>query len=115
MSKINELKNLRSSFKNDNNSEINIMNISNNSIAVNKQNKNNSRIEIDANIMAEQFINNKTNNESMINTGNIENNEKTLKKNNKIFMTEHHLKFDNKELYSFHDMIVPGGKNESYV
>jgi hypothetical protein len=30
-------------------------------------------------------------------------------------MTEHHLKFDNKELFTFHDLIVPAGKNAKLV
>jgi hypothetical protein len=29
----------------------------------------------------------------------------------KIFMTDYKLNFDNKELYTFHDMIIPGGRN----
>lgn len=34
---------------------------------------------------------------------------------NKIFMTENHLVFDNKDLFTFHDLIVPGGKNAKLV
>ena len=50
---------------------------------------NNSRIEIDANL------------------------DEAGKK--KIFMTEHFMKFDNKDLFTFHDLIVPGGKNAKLV
>jgi len=101
MFKVNDLKNLRSSSITDSKENkdldeleaeadhnVNIMNSSNNNLSnVNKLTISNSRIEINA----------ETNN---------------LKKEKKIFMTDNQLsKFDNPILFTFHDMIVPGGKN----
>lgn len=41
--------------------------------------------------------------------------EEVEDKKGRIFMTENQIMFDNKELFSFHDLIVPGGKNARLV
>ncbi len=90
MLKVNELKNLRSGNDKeggeiDNANITNLNDISvNNSVSLNRMNTSNSRIEINAD----------------------------NKNDKKIFLTDYHqVKFDNVELISFHDMIIPNGKN----
>ena len=92
-----------------------MMNESNNSINNHKKDHNN-RIEIDANTINNENheeINNtenlNTKEENSENKPKLEDEEETKKK---IFMTDYKLiNFDNKEIFTFHDMIIPGGKN----
>jgi hypothetical protein len=91
-----KLKNV--SFKNDL-SENNLGMGSGTSIGKSK----NTRFEIDA---------------SMEKNEKNERNEKNAldeEKKNKIFMTENFLHLESKELFTFHDVIVPGGKNSKLV
>lgn len=121
MLKINELKNLRNSQNRDkHDEEVNMGNMTNTSLSNfnnqnnfnNTNNKTNSRIEIDAD--GNEGLNDGNESEEINDTVNnidkIKNKNKT--NNKKIFMTEKEiLKFDNKDLFTFHDLIVPGGKN----
>lgn len=130
MSKFYEIKNLQKSHKNDemssaNNSMINLgqvpfldisknmlearnnsnsMNVSSSSFTkLNKVNK-----KIDLNIQSNNEDNLKVEQE------NIEEDTKLnlINQNQKIFMTDYKMNnFDNKDLYIFQDLIIPGGKN----
>lgn len=64
-------------------------------IGTSKNRINNSRIEIDASEKP-----------------GVEEEERNKKK---IFMTENFLNLESKELFTFHDVIVPGGKNAKLV
>ncbi len=84
----------------------NSMNFSSTSFG-NKQNKTNSKIEIDMNSDNEENPKVEPNKQE-----DIENRISIDAGSQKIFMTDYKiLNFDNKDLFSFHDLIVPGGKN----
>jgi hypothetical protein len=109
----------KNSFNKDRDSTMNNMNMSSNSFTGGNKIKASTRIEIDANQLEtddNQFVNqispivDRENKDKKLNKSN--DNEFSSDDKKKIFMTDYKLlNFDNKELFTFHDMIIPGGKN----
>lgn len=65
-----------------------------------------SRIEIDAN----------ENNQTKKTNNNIENEQnETKKKNNKVFLTDYQSSLESKDVFSFHDLIIPNSKTAKIV
>lgn len=96
----------------NNTNNINNMNMSSHSITGGNKNKASTRIEIDAHQLdteENQLVNQIS---PMADRGKSNHNDKEPASDKKIFMTDYKLvNFDNKELFTFHDMIIPGGKN----
>ncbi len=66
-----------------------------------------SRIEIDAN---ENNSIRKTNDNNVVDEQN-----ETKKKNNKVFLTDYQSSMESKEVFSFHDLIIPNSKTAKIV
>jgi hypothetical protein len=123
--KVSDLKNLRKSTISDNNlsnenndmtnsrdSQNNLINIKSSiqehDLEAYKEMRNSrySRSEIDAEDIVNQMEKPNDPNNTPLEEG---------KKGNKLFLTEHKPIFDNKDLFTFHDLIVPGGRNAKLV
>jgi len=63
-----------------------------------------SRIEIDAN-----------ENNQMKKTSNDNEQNETKKKNNKVFLTDYQSSLESKDVFSFHDLIIPNSKTAKIV
>lgn len=62
-----------------------------------------SRIEIDAN------------ENNLVNKANLENEQNETKRKNKIFMTDYQSSSETKDVFSFHDLIIPNSKTSKIV